>query len=218
VRLVTVAHGTRNPIGNEVARKITEWAGLELGVPATCSFVELACPLFAEVVAASPAPTAVVPLLLSTGHHVRHDLPASVVTAPGPVWLADPLGPHPLLADVQVSRLRAAGAVRGQPVVMVAAGSKEPATWPDLVSAAELLSVAWGGRVELATLSGLGPRPAEVLTPGHAVSPYLLAEGHFAERCRAESAAATCVAEVIGAHPAVVELVVAQVSVAGSCA
>jgi sirohydrochlorin ferrochelatase len=216
VRLVTVAHGTRNPIGNDVARQITESAGLELGVPATCSFVELASPLFADVVATTSAPTTVVPLLLSTGHHVRHDLPASVASAHGPVWLADPLGPHPLLADVQVSRLRAAGAVPGQPVVMVAAGSKDPAAWPDLDSAAELLSVAWGGRVELATLSGLGPRPAEVLTPGHAVSPYLLAEGHFAERCRAESTAAACVADVIGVHPAVVDLVVGQVCVSGS--
>ena len=63
----------------------------------------------------------------------------------------------------------------------------------------------------LATLSGPGPRPAEVVTPAHAVSPYLLAEGHFAERCRAEAARAECVADVVGVHPAVVELVAARV-------
>ena len=152
-----------------------------------------------------------VPLLLSSGHHVRHDLPASLAAAPGPVWLGDPLGPHPLLAEAQAARLRVAGALPGRPVVMVAAGSHDPTARPDLDEAARLLASAWGGPVTLATLSGPGPRPAEVVTPAHAVSPYLLAEGHFAERCRAEAARAGCVADVVGVHPAVVELVVARV-------
>jgi sirohydrochlorin ferrochelatase len=212
MRLVTVAHGTRHRSGNEVGRRLALLAGRRLGVPSVASYVELCEPSLPAVLAESPLPTIVVPLLLSTGYHVRHDLPASLVAAPGPVWLADPLGPHPLLAEAQVSQLRAAGAVPGQPVVMVAAGSRDPAARPDLDAAAELLSAAWGGPVTLATLSGPAPRPAEVVRPGHVVSPYLLAEGHFAERCRAESVQAACVAEVIGVHPAVVELVVERAS------
>jgi sirohydrochlorin ferrochelatase len=211
MRLVTVAHGTRHAPGNAVARRLTELAGRRLGVAAVASYVELCEPSLQAVLAGSREPTAVIPLLLSTGHHVRHDLPASLAAAPGPAWLGDPLGPHPLLAEAQTARLRVAGAAPGRPLVMVAAGSRDPAARPDLDEAARLLASAWGGPVTLATLSGPGPRPAEVVTPAHAVSPYLLAEGHFAERCRAEAARAECVADVIGVHPAVVELVMARV-------
>lgn len=198
-RLVTVAHGTRHVPGNAVARAITGAAGTRLGMPWVASYVELATPLFASVMA-SGVPSVVVPLLLSTGHHIRHDLGAGRA-----------LGPDPLLASAQVARLVAAGAVAGQPVVMVAAGSRDPLATRDQMIAAAYLSEQWGGPVRLATLSGVGRRPADVVTPADVVSPYLLAPGHFADRCRAESSAAGVVADVIGAHPAVVDLVVARV-------
>jgi len=207
VRLVTVAHGTRSAAGNAVARRLTALAGRRLGVPAVASYVELCAPSLATVLAGSSEPTVVVPLLLSTGFHVRHDLPAALATAPGPVRHAGPLGPHPLLAQAQAAGLRVAGASAGQPVVLVAAGSRDPLAAPDLAAAVRLLAHAWEGPVTAATLSGPEPRPADVVTPDHAVTPYLLAPGHFATRARAESATASCVAGVLGTHPAVVELV-----------
>jgi sirohydrochlorin ferrochelatase len=207
-RLVTVAHGTRHAPGNEVARTLTARAGARLGLPATCSYVELCAPLFGDVVAGSAEPTAVVPLLLSTGHHLRHDLPSAVAGAAGVVSLGPSLGPDPLLAVAQAARLVAAGALPGQPVVMVAAGSNDPLAMRDLTRAAELLDAAWGGPVVLTTLGGHGRRPAEVVGPEHAVSPYLLADGHFAQRTRSECAGADVVAEVIGPHERVVDLVV----------
>jgi len=124
------------------------------------------------------------------------------------VRMAGPLGPHPLLAAAQAAQLRAAGAEPGRPVVLVAAGSRDPLAADDLAAAVRLLAMAWDAPVTLATLSGPGPRPVEVVTAEHAVSPYLLAPGHFADRARAESAASDCVAGLLGAHPAVVELVV----------
>jgi len=148
MRLVTVAHGSRNPAGNAVAVSITAAAGARLGLPAVAAYVELATPLYTTV-ASSPAPSVVVPLLLSTGHHLRHDVGGRA------------LGPDPLLAHAQVSRLLAVGAQAGQPVVMVAAGSNDPLAVRDLVVATALLSEAWGGPVRLATLSGLGRRPAD---------------------------------------------------------
>jgi len=208
MRLVTVAHGTRYAPGNAVAARLTELAGRRLGLPAVASYVELCEPSLGEVLATSRTPTLVVPLLLSTGHHMRHDLPAALAAAGGPVQLAGPLGPHPLLAQAQAARLRAAGAEPGRPVVLVAAGSRDPLAGSDLATAARLLEQAWDGQVTLATLSGPGARPVEVVTPDHAVAPYLLAPGHFADRARAESAASSCVTELLGAHPAVVELVV----------
>lgn len=211
-RLVTVAHGTRQAAGNEVAREITAAAGAALGVEAVCSYVELCEPLFESVVAASGAPTIVVPLLLSTGFHLRQDLPRMARAAAGPLVLGRPLGAHHLLAEAQVAQLLAAGATRGSGrLVLVAAGSSDPLATRDLTRAAELLGLAWGapGSVEVATLSALGRRPAEVVRPGDLVSPYLLSPGFFADRARRESleAGAALVADVIGPHPLVVELV-----------
>jgi sirohydrochlorin ferrochelatase len=214
-RLVTVAHGTRQVAGNAIAREITAAAGRRLGMRAEAAYVELCAPLLTEVLAGSAGtagPAVVVPLLLSTGFHVREDLPSAVAEAAVPVVLGSPLGPDPLLARAQALRLLAAGARPGEPVVMVAAGSCDPAAATDLDRAAEHLARVWGGPVQVATLTGPGRRPAELVGPVTAVSPYLLAPGFFADRawCEARSAGAEICAGVIGAHPLVVELVVAR--------
>ena len=85
VTLVTVAHGTRHPTGNDVARALTAAAGERLGMAAVTSYVELSEPLFADVMAALTEPAVVVPLLLSTGYHVTVDLPRAVARASAPV-------------------------------------------------------------------------------------------------------------------------------------
>jgi sirohydrochlorin ferrochelatase len=214
MRLVTVAHGTRLPSGNQVAQDLTAAAGEVLGMPATASYVELCAPSLDEVLAASDEPTVVVPLLLSTGHHLRHDLPASLAAARGPVVLGPSLGPHRLLAGAQVERLLRAGATPGQPVVMVAAGSRDPLAARDLASAGRYLAELWLGPVTVATLGGPGARPGDVATPGCAVSPDLLADGYFADRLRETCSAAGAVADVIGPHPDVVALVAERAIVA----
>lgn len=205
--LVTVAHGTRHPSGNDVAAELTQLAGDLLGVPAEVSYVELCAPLLADVMRECAAPTTVVPLLLSTGFHVRHDLPAAVELSAVPVTVAPPLGPDPLLARTQVVRLLLAGAVPGQAVVMVAAGSQDPLAVDDLEQAREHLAEAWDGEVRLAALSGPLDRPVDVVRRGDAVSPYLLAEGHFAARTRDDGSAAAVIAPVLGAHPLLAELI-----------
>lgn len=214
MRLVTVAHGTRTPAGNLVAAELTARAAERLGWAATTSYVELCDPLFADVVAPVAEPTVVVPLLLSTGYHLRQDLPRAVAAAARPelVRLGRGLGPSPLLAAAQVERLRAAGATPGQPVVLVAAGSSDPLATDDLDRAASLLSTAWGAPVRLATLSGRGERLDRVVRPGDAVSPYLMATGYFARTARhdALAAGASVVADVLGPHPLVVDLVCAR--------
>ena len=208
--LVAVAHGTRNLAGNEVARLVAEAAGARLGWAARAAFVELSEPLFSDAMVEAETPTVVVPLLLSTGFHMRTDLPEAVEKASVPVVLGAPLGPDPLLAQAQVARLVEAGAVAGQRVVLVAAGSTDEAATCDQMAAVALLSRAWNGPVELATLSGHGTRPADVVLPGDAVSPYLLSPGFFHDRIRRECPDAAVVAEVIGAHDLVVDLVVAR--------
>ncbi len=208
IQLVTVAHGTRKAEGNEVAQVVTAAAGERLGLTAIATYVELSAPLFADVMTRAEHPVVVVPLLLSTGFHMRSDLPEQAALASVPVTLGRQLGPDPLLAQAQVARLVEAGARRGQRVVLVAAGSSEEAATCDQMCAVAHLARAWDGPVELATLSGHGARPADVIRPGDAVSPYLLSPGFFHDRLRRESPAGVIVADVMGAHDRVVDLIV----------
>jgi len=208
VPLITVAHGTRNVAGNDTSRELTRLAAARLGVAGTASYVELSEPLFADVVADLDRPAVVVPLLLSTGFHMRSDLPEAVTGAGAPVTMGASLGPDPMLAQAQVARLVEAGATRGQRIVLVAAGSSDRDATDDQLTAVSLLSRAWDGPVRLATLSGLGERPAEVVRPGDAVSPYLLSPGFFHDRIVREVPEGTVVADVIGVHECVVQLVV----------
>lgn len=205
--LVTVAHGTRHAAGNEVARQLTTLAGDLLGVARLSAYVELCDPLLTDVMSEIAEPAVVVPLLLSTGFHMLTDLPDAVERASVPVALAPSLGPDPLLARAQVARLVAAGAEPGQDVLMVAAGSRDRAAVADLERARDHLAEAWDGSVRLTALAGPLPRPVDVVRPGDAVSPYLLAEGFFAGRVRDECATAAAVAEVLGPHPLLADLV-----------
>lgn len=211
-RLVTVAHGTRKATGNEVARQLTVAAGVRLGMHAIATYVELSEPLFADVMTRAEHPAVVVPLLLSTGFHMRTDLPEQAALASVPVAMGRQLGPDPLLAQAQVERLVEAGARRGQRVVLVAAGSSDEAATCDQLCAVAHLARAWDGPVELATLSGHGARPSDVVRSGDAVSPYLLSPGFFHDRLRREAPEGVVVADVMGAHRAVVDLIVARVA------
>ncbi|TCJ30300.1 sirohydrochlorin chelatase [Nocardioides jejuensis] len=213
-RLVTVAHGTRVVAGNRIAASLTAQAAELLGVEATTSYVELCEPLVADVLASSVAPTVVVPLLLSTGFHVKVDIPAAVRGSRGPAALTRPLGPDPVLAAVQRARLVEAGAKPGQPVVLVAAGSNDPDAVPDLVAAARYLARVWGGPVLTATVSGAGrsieSAVAEASLYGDvAVSTYLLSPGFFSRKVAtlATEAGAAVVADVLGADAAIAGLI-----------
>ncbi len=215
-RLVTVAHGTRQAAGNEIARAITAQASRRLGgLPAISTYVELCDPGFSAVMAENESPAIVVPLLLSTGFHVRHDLPEAIDSSSGPVLLARPLGPHPLLAEVMCLRLLAAGARRGDPVVMVAAGSTDADSLIDLNAAGRMLGARWGAPVRVATVAGVGRRPVDVVPEARAdgrvaIAPYLLAPGHFEQRIRTIGAGlgVASIGEVVGAHSLVADLVV----------
>lgn len=204
--LITVAHGSRFADGNAVAVALTDqvrelWPGAVHG-----TYVELAEPVFAADTA-DGGPAVVVPLLLSAGFHICSDIPGRADPA---MSFAPSLGPDAAIAAVQIERLVEAGATAGQPVTMVATGSRHPGAQEDLERARALLEGAWGAPVRLSSLTGDGLRPPEVVRPGDAVSPYLLAPGHFSRQLRTQGleAGATVVAEVMGPHPALARLVV----------
>lgn len=217
-RLVAVAHGTRNPVGPTAIRSLMGQVRRRLpNVDVVDSYVELVEPSLSSVMSGSNGPSVVVPLLLSTGYHVTHDVPESAQLSEHPVTLARPLGPHPLLAAAMGMRLRASGARRGDAVVMVAAGSSDPDAAVDTYVAGRLLQSHWGAPVTVAHLSGEGMRVddamAELRRAGHrriAAAPYLLAPGYFATKADvlAKVNGATSVAGVLGPHPLIAELVV----------
>lgn len=227
-RLVTVAHGTRDPDGSSLVASLVRRVGRRLpGVEVVGSYVELAEPRFAAVMEAAERPSVVVPLLLSTGYHVKHDLPCSASLSAFGVRMAPPLGPHPLLATAAAARLRAAGARDGDGVVLVAAGSRDPEARAQAVVAGRLLGREWTGPVRVAFLGGGGPCSAAVVAGLRAegcarvaASPYLLAPGYFAAQVASSARAlrVTMVADVLGGHRLVAELVVCRYLAAVSSA
>jgi sirohydrochlorin ferrochelatase len=116
--LLLIAHGSREAQANadlhhlaEVLRRRGEFAAVE------ASFLELAEPDIdggaARCVAAGADGVVLVPYFLSAGVHVRRDLTAArerlAVRYPEVRFrLAEPLGRHPLLADVVAERAREA--------------------------------------------------------------------------------------------------------------
>lgn len=214
--LITVAHGTRHRGGRLVAVGLTARAGRRLGVPTVTTFIELNRPSFAQVIAERfETPPVVVPLLLSGGVHLGHDIPDAIRAGGSGAILAPALGPHPLLAEVLVRRLLGAGAKSGEPVVLAAAGSSQPAGLSDLQTAGRLLQARWSGPVRIATMSGLGPSlPAQVgaaRADGRVtVLPYLLAPGFFAGRITqlALHCGADQVTGVLGVEQLIAELIV----------
>jgi sirohydrochlorin ferrochelatase len=216
--LVAVAHGTRNPAGPETVEALMSRVRRRLpGVEVQTSYVELNEPPFESVIAEQTGPTVVVPLLMSSGYHINHDLPRMAQTASVPVRIARPLGPHPLLAALMCLRLQAAGARRGDAVVMIAAGSNDAEGLVDTIAAGRLLEAHWGAPVKVAHLAGNGQRLSEAVeglwAEGHrriAATPYLLAPGFFLRKARAQATVAGCTAigDELGNHPMVAELVV----------
>lgn len=215
--LVAVAHGTRDPAGPEVIAELMNGVRRRVpGVEVISAWVELVSPGVDEVMSRVGRPAVLVPLLLSTGYHVKIDFPAAAARSESPVHIAAPLGPDRHLARVMVARLREAGALWGDAVVLVAAGSTDPAGVADVERAAALLRSEWGPWVGHACISGAGPDVATAVQYQRqcgaarvCVVPYLLAPGQFARQVAelAVAAGATTVAPVLGVHRLLTELV-----------
>ena len=140
----------------------------------------------------------VVPLLLTSGYHVRTDIPAQATD----VHIAAAVGPDPRLADALAQRLREAG-YAGGPVTLAAAGSADPRAIADAKTAAAQLAAVIGEPVSAAFVSAGEPRLTDV--EAQIVSTYLLAPGLFADQVKA--CGAHVIAEPIGAHPVLTEIV-----------
>jgi sirohydrochlorin ferrochelatase len=214
--LLVAAHGTRSAAGSATtAALVAAIAAARPDLDVGLCFLDVAAPSLADALSAHPEPTVVVPLLLSSGFHVRTDIPA-VVAGHRQVRVARHLGPDPLVLDAVLDRLAAVrGSARVATTVLVAAGSSHPAGAADLAAAAAGLGARLGRPVSALTLAedvraalAAAPAPVEVAT-------YLLAEGQFVDTLRSAVAGldrtvTVSVADPIGVHPALVALVLAR--------
>jgi sirohydrochlorin ferrochelatase len=219
--LVLAAHGTASRAGLATTEAITRAvAAARPDLTVRLAYLDVARPRLADLLAGGLAGcrggVVVVPLLLSTGYHIRHDIP-TVVGRFGRV--APPLGPDPLLAAALAERLgeasqQAEAGRREGPVVLAAAGSREPETASQVTRMARLLEQRLGRPVTPAYVhsgvSGVPDLRTAVRSVGQrtAIATYLLAEGYFARQVAAAgSELGVPVSAPVGVHPALVTLV-----------
>lgn len=187
--LVACSHGTSDPGGQETIRRLV--AAVRRAVPAfevRAAVVDVEPHRLPQVLADLDRPAVVVPLLLSAGFHVHHDIAEAVAARPGLV-AADPLGPDWELAEIGVRRLREAGARPSDVVVLGASGSSDERALAATETAARRLGSLWGGRVEVGHVGRSGRPLCDVVEAARhgagasgrrvVVSSYLLAPGHF---------------------------------------
>ncbi|KGN34074.1 cobalamin biosynthesis protein CbiX [Knoellia sinensis KCTC 19936] len=190
--VVLVAHGTRDVRGAETVRRLARRVDEALPTQEVAlAYVDVQEPLVGAVlddVMTRHASVVVVPLLLSRGFHVDVDIANAVAAHPGSRAVA-PLGPDPLLAQLLVDRLVAAGVERSADVVLAAAGSSRPVAADDVEFAALQLGQLWDGPVTVAYAAGTEPSVASAVVAARdsgadrvAVASYLLAEGFFHDR------------------------------------
>jgi sirohydrochlorin ferrochelatase len=207
--LLLAAHGTRSPAGSATTRALAAAvAAARPDVPVALCFLDVAEPsLAAALDEHSDTDVTVVPLLLSAGYHVTTDIPA-VVAGRAKVRVARHLGPDPAVVHAVAARLSEAGGTGRGSTVLAVIDSSRASAHAEIASAAEALAALLHRPVDVLplnsavgeTIAGL-PQPVEVAV-------YLLAEGGFLDLVRAAGPAV--VADPIGGHPALIDLVWAR--------
>ncbi|WP_104200904.1 sirohydrochlorin chelatase [Cryobacterium sp. Y29] len=203
--LVAISHGTNSADGQAAIAALVDAVALahpELAVSG--GFVDVQQPDVAASLGAVPPDSAavVVPLLLSAGYHVHVDLQRETSAHDRVTTVSRALGPDDRLIDVLEHRLRADGfdtQVRGQEIVLAAAGSSDPRAVHDCRTVGALLEQRLGVRVTVGFLSAATPRLACAVTGARlrskhvTVSTYLMAPGFFFDLTRVQSVGAELV-------------------------
>ncbi|GAA3704811.1 hypothetical protein GCM10022377_18070 [Zhihengliuella alba] len=207
--LVAASHGTSSPAGQRAIRALVDAvAAARPALRVEEAFVDVQTPGVPQVLAQAGDESRIVPLLLSSGYHTRHDLAEAARTVRA-ATTARALGPDPRLAAVLLRRLAEAGLRRDDHVVLACAGSTDERGVAECRATAALLAERIGRRVETAFVSAAEPSVEHAVRTAVArreggwfsrrrprrgrvvVSTYLLAPGHFAARV------AACGADVV---------------------
>lgn len=217
--LVLLAHGTRSSAGVAVVRDVATAVGREIGQDVPVGFVDVCGPTADEVLQGVAAPV-VVPYFLTSGFHVRVDVPEAVGRADRAVATAA-LGRSPEVVTALTQRLQEA--LDGSTVdalLLGGAGSSDARARQEVHCLAALLSAATGVRARAGFLSGPGPSAVQTLDDLRAAGAdrvaavsLLLAPGEFHRRLAAVGADVTTAP--LAVHPALVDLVVRRYRAAG---
>lgn len=214
--LLAVSHGTSDTEGARAISALTDAVTRAIpDVPVRAAYVDVQQPDAAELAPTLDGPVVVVPLLLSGGFHVFHDLHGIARKRPNTV-VADPLGPDPRLAEVLDARI--AETCDGEdlaPVILAIAGSRDPRSVVDAEGMASLLRERRRAPVELAYLAARQPDlPAALAAhPDAVVATYLLARGFFFDLVVRHATGGTLTLPLLDGGPPpqpLVELVIAR--------
>jgi sirohydrochlorin ferrochelatase len=209
--LIGCSHGTRLAAGRRaIALLRLEIAKARPGLEVRAAQVDVHKPALDDVVrrfATQGRPMVIVPLLLSSGYHVRVDIARAVDAAGGLAAAAAALGPDPVLVRILQQRLTESGAGPDDPVVLAAAGSSDPRAVEDVDRMVAELAALRGAAVSVGYLASARPTVAEAVTLARSVDPgrpvaigtYLLAPGLFSGRLAV--AGADRVAAPLAPHP-----------------
>jgi sirohydrochlorin ferrochelatase len=217
--LIAAAHGTRDGRDRPVVEALLDRVrALRPELQVRAAYLQFAAPSVSSALVQSRGNAVVVPLLLSSGYHLRADLPAAVYTARAAVGsrasfgLAPALGPHELLVDALLGRLHAAGWRPGTPIVLAAAGSTEPRATVDVRQTLRLLALRTRVQVAVGFAAGASPTVAQSVARlrrggagAVAVASYLIARGQFHDL--AVASGADVVADPLADHPSLAQLV-----------
>lgn len=206
--LVAVAHGSSYPAAAQtvtaLARNVTRLAPV---IDVRVAFVQHAEPSLPQALAQAGQDAIVVPLLLSTGYHLRTDIAGQAKRVAGP------LGPDQLLVTALMSRLAEAGVPAGVGVVLAATGSSDPRAADQINAQADLLAAERSAPVVPAFAASGQPSVEDAVTHLReqtrgpvAIASYLLAPGLFHDRLA--KSGADWVTAPLGDHPAVAALVI----------
>ncbi|MDO5683750.1 MAG: CbiX/SirB N-terminal domain-containing protein [Propionibacteriaceae bacterium] len=219
---ILAAHPTRSAAGQAMVRSIATAVSSRVG-PVRLAWLDSLDPTVAEPTLAElltevgdQESVIVAPLLLGEGYHDRDDIPDVVAKAAPQAIVTPVLGTDPLLVKALAGRLIKAG-WEGEPVVLGATGSSHEAWHSVAAQVAEALGERLDTEVEVGVLTGPGRTVTDTVSHLRrcphgkgdrrvAVSAYLLAEGFFHGRLNAVGADLTTAP--IGAHPALVRLLV----------
>lgn len=183
--LVACSHGTRAPAARTLVTALVDRLTDRLpGVPVVEMFVDVQEPALATSLPGVHGEVVVVPLFLSGGYHLNYDISPAAAGHPHATVTA-PLGPHPLLTDLQVQRLREVGLGPDDSLVMAASASSDQRAVADVRRAADLLQTRLDTDVCVGVVGGRGVQVRDAVDAARRrgrrvmVSSYLLMPGYF---------------------------------------
>ncbi len=171
------------------------------------SYLELREPQYSQLASQVATDAVVVPLLLTHGLHLSHDVYEQAFK--NKLTAAKPLGPDPSLVQLLDLRLRQAKAPEHANIILAAAGSKDASSNGDVKKVAEQLSRLRNVPVLVGFMGSATPKFSDVLAACEkkttAVSSYLLSPGRF--QSAISSCGATWIAGPLGNSSIITNLV-----------